>query len=162
MNVIVEMLFRFVMYVFLGFTMETIFSVTGINKVAGIKVERRVPKKYLEGFISLYMIPVYGFGFFAFRELFGLIQDWFILWRYLIWCVLITGTEAIFGFAYDKILGFYPWDYYAGSKYKVFKRGYTLWTLAPLWGLAGLLIELYIKIVEFAAPHILDIVMNNL
>ncbi|MEK6624004.1 MAG: hypothetical protein AABY86_03490, partial [Bdellovibrionota bacterium] len=58
----IELAFRFIMYVFCGFSMEIIFAVKGIELCVGVPIPRRVPGKYLEGFVSLYMIPIHGFG----------------------------------------------------------------------------------------------------
>lgn len=151
---IIESLFRFCMYVALGFTLEIIFSVTGIEKALGHTIpKKRSPKKYLEGFVSLYMIPIHGFGMlFGFEAVALAIGDYNIFIRYLAFCLLFSGTEAVTGFIYDKLTGFYCWDYYADSKYRVFKRGYTLWTLIPLWGIAGLILEIYSGLLIHISP----------
>lgn len=150
----IELFFRFCMYVALGFTLEIIFAVTGIEKALGFTLSnKRVPKKYLEGFVSLYMIPIHGFGMlFGFEPIARAIGDFNIFVRYLAFCVLISATEAFTGFIYDKLTGFYSWDYYADSKYRVFKRGYTLWTLVPLWGIAGLVMEVYSGLLIHVSP----------
>ena len=62
METAIEWTFRFVIYAMTGMALETIFAVDGIERVAATKIERRVPKKYLEGFVSLYMIPLHGLG----------------------------------------------------------------------------------------------------
>jgi hypothetical protein len=46
--------------------------------------------------------------------------------RWAIWGILFVFTEALMGFLMDKVLGFYPWDYYADSRFKIFRRGYSL------------------------------------
>jgi uncharacterized membrane protein len=150
---LLEYLFRFVMYVTFGFTLEIVFSVIGIERALGYTLNHRVPKKYLEGFVSLYMIPVHGFGMlFAFEYVTHAMAELHVLVRYLVYCVLISGAEVIAGFIYDKIFGFYSWDYYAESKYRVFKRGYTLWTLVPQWGIAGLILEAYSGLLVHISP----------
>ena len=159
---LVQLLFKFIMYAVFGLSLETVFSVAGIGRVSGVEIQRRTPKKYLEGFVSLYMIPVHGLGVLAFEAVFRSIQHWSIFFRYIVWCLLITGAEALAGFIYDRIFGFYSWDYYAQSKYKVFRRGYTLWTLLPLWGIAGLLLEGYVKIVNYVSPAVIDIVRGQI
>ena len=153
---ILEFLFRSFGYVMFGFFLEIFYAVTGIEKSVGAKIPRRVPRKYLEGFVSLYMIPIHGLGmYFGFEPLFGLIADWNIVLRFLVWAVTITAAEAIGGYIYQKILGFYSWDYYRLSPYKVFKDGYTLWTLLPQWGLAGLIMEKYSLLLQYLTPHAL-------
>ena len=44
------------------------------------------------------------------------------------------------------------------SKYKIFKKGYSLWTYIPVWGLYGLLLECLVKIVVGLSPYIVDVV----
>ena len=62
METVAPYLFRFVAYTFFGLCLEMLFAVTGIERALGCPVHRRVPKKYLEGFVSLYMIPLHGLG----------------------------------------------------------------------------------------------------
>ena len=137
-------IFQIVAFIFFGLSMEIIFAVTGIELVLGQKLKKQTPHKYLEGFVSLYMMPIHGLGVcFLFVPIFEQIQSLHIIIRYLIWCVSITGTEIIYGFLLEKAIGFYPWDYYKLSRFKIFKNGYSLWTLLPLWGIAGLILEHY-------------------
>ena len=157
METFIELFFRFVMYAMMGFCLETICAVDGIDRTLGFKVERRVPKKYLEGFVSVYMIPLHGLGMlFGFELLRDLTADWFILFRYLAWCVVFSFGEVLWGWTLDKTIGFYPWDYYARSKYRMFRRGYTLWTLVPAWGIAGVCLELYSDLVRHLSPHVAE------
>ncbi len=62
MDTFIEYTFRFCMYTLAGLTLETLFAVDGIDRALGFRLERRVPKKYLEGFVSVYMIPLHGLG----------------------------------------------------------------------------------------------------
>ena len=142
-------LFEFTAYVFFGLSMEVIFSVTGIEFCLGKKLKKQTPHRYLEGFVSMYMIPVHGFGvLLGFKNMFYLIETWHISLRYMIWCLAFTTVEVIVGFLYHKIIGFYPWDYYKESKFKIFKEGYSLWTLVPCWGIAGLVLENYVNLIQ--------------
>jgi len=142
-----DMVFRFSIYVLVGLTLEMTFSTTLLDFVMGVKINRRVPKKYLEGFVSLYMIPLHGFGMlFGFESVFPLISGLPWILRYVIWGIAFMLAEAGYGIVLKRIFGFYPWDYYADSKYKIMKNGYSLWTLLPFWGLYGLACE---KIVIF-------------
>ena len=148
MNLIYPYLFEFIAYVFFGLTLEIIFSVTGIERVLGYKLKKQTPHRSREGFVSLYMIPIHGFGvLFGVKNIFFLIQDFHIAFRFIIWSILISGTEVFTGYLYHKTIGFYPWDYYKDSKWKVFSEGYTLWTLIPLWGVAGLILEQYVSLI---------------
>jgi len=155
MDSFISQAFRFVMYAIMGMVLETINAVNGIDHSLGYPVHRRVPRRYLEGFVSLYMIPLHGFGMlYAFEWGRALTAHWFIGFRYLFWCITISFMEVAWGWILDKSIGFYPWDYYAQSKYKVFKRGYTLWTLVPQWGLAGLFLEVYSDLLRYLSPHV--------
>ena len=140
-----------------GFFLEVVYSVTGIERSVGAPIPRRVPKKYLEGFVSLYMIPIHGFGMlFGFEPMSELISNLHISIRFLIYAITITGCEALGGWLYDRLLGFYSWDYYERSPYKVFKRGYTLWTLLPQWGVAGLVLEQFSRLLNHLTPHVVQ------
>jgi hypothetical protein len=149
-------LYKAFFYILFGCTMEVVFSVIGIERLVGKKINRRVSKNYLEGFISLYMFPVYAIGLpFFFEPIFNLIKDWNIFSRYLFWSVSITTVEAFLGFISHKLLKFYPWDYYKLSNYKIFKEGYTLWNLIPFWGMAGLAIEFYSSYLNYSIKYFL-------
>ena len=147
------LVFRFLMYVFIGLSLEMIFSVTGLDLALGKEADRRRPKKYLEGFVSIYMIPVHGFGvLLLYENIYFTVRDFHIIFRYLLWAVSFAAAEAAAGFLYDRLLGFCPWDYYEISRYKIFRRGYTLWTLMPLWGLYGLVLEIFVQIFVYISP----------
>ncbi len=146
-------LFRFVFYVLFGFFLEVTYAVIGIERSCGAPLQRRVPKKYLEGFVSLYMLPIHGFGMlFGFEAIHPQIVHWPIWVRFIVWAVIITGGEALAGFVYLKTLGFYSWDYYRDSRFKIFKEGLTLWTLLPQWGLAGLVFEQFSSLLLALTP----------
>jgi len=36
----------------------------------------------------------------------------------------------------------------------MFKRGYTLWTLVPMWGFAGMMLEVYSGLLLHLSPHV--------
>jgi hypothetical protein len=155
MQPLVEHLFRFVMYVMFGLSMEVIYAMHGISMAMGQKVPRRVPVKYVEGFVSAYMIPLHGFGLlFLFEPASDAIAGFHWLLRFAIYAVGISSVEALYGWILDRVLGFYPWEYYALSKFRVFRRGYTLWTLVPNWGIAGLLLEVYTGLIRHLSPHV--------
>jgi hypothetical protein len=150
-----QLCFRFVAYVMFGFSMEIVFAVTGIERMVGAKIERRVPKKYLEGWVSLWMAPLHGFAvLFGFELMHGWIAGWHWSLRYLVWCLIFTGMEIAYGWLQDKVLGFHTWDYYAKSRWRIHPRGYSLWTLVPAWGLAGLLLEVYSGLMRHLSPHV--------
>ena len=157
METVIVGTFRFVLYAFFGLTMEMVFSVLGIDKALGYRVERRVPRRYLEGFVSLYMIPLHGLGVLLFFEpAHDFVREWFIGARFCLWAVSFTVAEIAWGLLLEKTAGFFPWDYYAHSKYKLGARGYTLWTLIPQWGIAGLMLEVYSDLMLHLSPYVLD------
>jgi len=152
-------LYRFIMYVFFGLTLETMFSVIGIEKTLGIHLKKRTPHKYLEGFVSLYMIPLHGLGvLFLFEPTYDLLLSWNIPFflRYIFWALTITSLEALYGAFQLKTLGFYTWDYYKESRFKVFPSGLTTWTLLPHWGFAGAMLELYTTLHRYFSPHLIN------
>lgn len=134
-----DLLIRFFGYIGFGFVMEMTF--VALSKVIDGKIRGR--DIYLEGHTYLWMAPVYGFLLlFIFEPVHSLTMNIYPLFRFIIWAITFTFFEALCGWIYDKKLGFCPWDY-SGSKFKMFKRGYTKWTLIPQWGIAGLFIEGY-------------------
>lgn len=161
MELAVALSFRFFLYVLFGLTLEVLFAMHGIEVMLGYKLKRRVPFRYLEGFTSAYMIPLHGLGLlFGFELMHELMRHWFIGLRFVAWAVMITSCEVLWGLALEKTIGFYPWDYYAQSKYRVFKNGYTLWTLIPMWGLAGLGLEVYSDLLIYLSPYAVDFFLN--
>ena len=150
-----QYLFRAIAYIMFGIVMEVMFSVVGIEVLLGQTIpNRRLPKRYLEGFVSLFMIPLYlWIGFMIMEPELEFIPLPIII-RFLAWSVCLTMWEALYGFMLDAFLGDYPWSYYALSKYKIFKRGYTLWTLVPVWGLVGLIAEWYVSLVLYLSPYV--------
>lgn len=157
METLIAYLFRFTLYVMFGLCMEVLFAAHGIDVVLGYRVPRRVPRKYLEGFVSLTMIPLHGLGLlFLFEPGAAAIQGLQFTLRFAIYAVGIAAMEAAYGWLCEKALGFYSWDYYAGSRYRVFKGGYTLWTLLPLWGVAGMLLEPYSRLLQHLTPYAVE------
>jgi hypothetical protein len=157
MDDVIGYLFRFLMYAMFGLSMETVFSIYPIELVLGTKVRRRVPFKYLEGFVSAYMIPLHGLGLLIFFEPgSAAISSFHPVVRFAIYAIGITLMEVLWGWLCDRTLGFYSWDYYATSRYRIFKRGYSLWTLVPCWGAAGMLLEVYTDLMIILTPHVVS------
>lgn len=143
------LLVRFLGYVMFGFFMEVCF--VALSKIIDGKI--RGKDIYLEGHTYLWMIPIYGvLLLFVFEPLHSLIYSWNVIVRWIVWAITFTFFEGLAGYCYDKILGFCPWDY-SKSKWKVFKNGYTKWSLLPQWGIAGLIIEGYsIMLIKVSGP----------
>ena len=150
---LIALTFRFVLYTFFGLSLEIIFSVIGIERTMGSAIERRVPRRYLEGFVSLYMIPLHGLGLlFGFELISAAISSWFIGVRFVVYALVFTCAEIAWGWILMRTRGFFPWDYYTESRYQL-AHGYTLWTLIPQWGIAGLIIEVYSRLLIDLSPH---------
>ena len=155
METLIEHGFRIVIYAMTGMVMETLFAVDGIERMMGTALHRRVPKKCLEGFVSLYMIPLHGLGMlYGFEWGRAFTAAWVWPLRYLWWAAMLTIAEIAWGFLLDKVFGFYSWDYYADSKYRIFKRGYSMWTLVPMWGVAGLVLERWSDLLVHLSPFV--------
>ncbi len=151
----VELVFRAVCYTVLGLTAEVVGAVLPIEWALGFKVQRRVPVKYLEGFVSLYMIPLHGLGvMFLYEPVRFAITEWHFLLRYLVYAALITSMEIAWGFAQHRVMGFFTWDYYGQSKYRMGKYGYSLWTLVPYWGLVGMVLEPVSGLLRHLGPYV--------
>ena len=162
MDTLIGPAFRFAMYVMFGLSMEVLFATFPINWMLGFRITRRVPEKYLEGFVSAYMIPLHGFGIlFLFEPGRAVIAGLPVPVRYLLYCTAITTMEICWGWILEKTVGFYSWDYYAQSKYRIFKRGYSLWTLVPAWGVAGLALELYSDLMLHISPGVVEFITGR-
>ncbi len=151
MEIIIGWIFRFWAYVFFGFAME--IKVTALSKVTDGDITEE--DKNLHGYISLWMIPVYGILLlFIFEFVHGYIETWNFVFRYIVWCLSFTAFEALAGWFYDKVLHVRPWDYRKdwGSIF----NGYTKLTYIPLWGIAGLIIEQYSRLLIFLTPYACD------
>lgn len=155
MDTAIELGFRFFAYVIFGFSLEVVGAVVGIERMVGAPVPRRVPKRYLEGWVSLYMAPLHGIGvLFGVELLHDAIRAWPLPARYLVWAVVFTAAEWAYGWLQDRILGFCTWDYYALSRYRIGRRGYSLWTLVPIWGFAGLMVEAWSDLMRHLSPYV--------
>ena len=156
-NFIIACSFRFIAYFFFGFALEIFF--VAVSKITDGKIAGR--DKYLEGKTYLWMIPIYGILLLGvFEPLFHLVHEWPWYCRFLLWAVSFTFFEGLTGWLYDKILGFCPWDY-SKDKWKVFERGYTKWSLLPMWGIAGLVIEHYSALMVYLSPHVITFILQT-
>ena len=150
---VVGLCFRGFCYMLLGVFLEVSFSVFLIEKVTGAPVAKRVSKNHLEGHISLYMYPLHALGMvFGFELVLRQMVHLQMGVRYLIWCVLFTAVEFVYGMLLHKFVGLFPWDYYKLSKYKIGKNGYSLYTIIPLWGVAGVILEQASLLLQFLSP----------
>jgi hypothetical protein len=148
METFIVYLTRACVFIAFGLCMEIIFTALSYA-IDGTKTSKDEAffgehDDNLIGTVSLYMIPVYGIMISVFfpltlKGMLLISLPWF--GRYFVYAILISAIEAFFGWFYDKVFHVMPWDY-SECKDKVFKRGYTRWFYVPLWGFAGLIIEL--------------------
>ena len=156
MQNIVEMLFRFFIYISVGLVMEIKF--VAATKLMDGKITDE--DKKLMGTVSMWMVPVYGFLIlFVFEAVFNVIYSWPWWARYIVWSFSITGFEVLSGFIYDRILGFCPWNY-RKSPFAICGN-YTKSYLVPLWGLAGLALEKLVELLIFISPCASEFYMNS-
>jgi len=161
MEALIAVAFRSLMYTLFGLAGEVLGAVYPIELFLGRKVRRRVPFKYLEGFVSLWMVPLYALGIpFLFEPVRDLIAEWHVGLRFLVYAGLITGMEWLWGLCLARTLGFFTWDYYAESRYSMGRSGYSLWTLIPYWGLAGLVLEAWSDLVRHLVPFVVEYVLG--
>jgi hypothetical protein len=155
MDTAIPLLFRFTAYMCFGLVMETLCAIDGIERLVGRPIPRRVPKKYLEGFVSAYMIPLHGLGvLFLMEPMIDMVAPVSWPFRVAVYAAGLTVCEMAWGWILDKTLGFFPWDYYSLSKWKIGKRGYSLWTLVPMWGFAGMVLEQYCGLIRYLSPFV--------
>ena len=150
--------FRMTAYVAFGLIMEIGF--TAISALVDGKVTDE--DKRLRGVVSLYMIPVYGILLLAMFEpvyfvMLRIDTPWFI--RAVLWALLITGTEALCGWLYARFLKVKPWDY-SQCKDRIFPGGYARWAYVPLWGIAGLFLEVYVTFVVNLSTYVPSVIRN--
>jgi uncharacterized membrane protein len=97
------MVIRFILYGFLGWILEIIFTGSGSLLRGSIS---------LTGYTYLWMFPIYGLAVFLEPIHDGIRKaPWPI--RGLIWAALILVIEYLSGWILIQLIGFCPWDYTA-------------------------------------------------
>jgi uncharacterized membrane protein len=99
--------------------------------------------KELRGFTSIWMFPIYGSAVF-FEPIYVSLKNFPVAVRGCVYMVLIFAAEYASGFILEKTLGECPWDY-KDSKMNVY--GLIRIDYAPVWFIAGLLMESVFKII---------------
>ena len=149
--ILIGWFFRFWAYVFFGFIME--IKVTAILKLTDGEITE--DDRNLHGQISLWMIPVYGILLlFVFEPVHNLIGSWHFIYRHIIYSISFTAFEALSGWLYDRYLHVRPWDY--RNDWGSILNGYTKLTYIPLWGIAGLIIEQYSRLMIFLSEYVYE------
>jgi uncharacterized membrane protein len=121
------MIKRFFIYGIVGWSMEIIW--TGMYSLMHGNAS-------LEAYTSLWMLIIYGSAVFL-EPLHDLMRGWNIIFRGIIWVVIIWGIEYSTGRLLLSILHVYPWRYY--GKFAV--DGLVRLDYAPAWFVAGLIFE---------------------
>ncbi|MFC1615841.1 hypothetical protein ACFL21_01760 [Patescibacteria group bacterium] len=124
-------LIRAIAYVCIGVTLEVVY--TGIKSFI-VKKDKR-----LLGFTQVWVMPIYALGaIFIFEPLHHQISDIHIIFRFLIYALIIFVLEYIFGLIFKLITGKCPWEY--KGKWNI--HGFINLPHFPFWGILGLLFEI--------------------
>ncbi|NLK21631.1 MAG: hypothetical protein GX308_06030 [Epulopiscium sp.] len=132
---------RFVVYGFIGWSMEIIW--TGLKSL--IKKDIK-----LTGNTSIWMFPIYGLTVFL-EPLCKRIKKRHVVFRGGVYTICIFVVEFATGSLLKKILGVCPWDY---GKRRFSVRGLIRLDYAPAWFAAGLIFEwLYHLLTQLSNPQ---------
>ncbi len=126
-SIISNMLTRYIIYGFLGWNVEIIW--TGLNSLAS-------GSKDLIGHTSIWMFFIYGTAVFVLEPIHYKIAEFNWLFRGIIWMFLIFAIEMISGLAL-KLIGVEAWHYYGPTSI----LGIIRIDYAPLWFILGLVFE---------------------
>lgn len=123
------MIIRFILYGFLGWILEILFTGSGSLLRGSLS---------LTGYTYLWMFPIYGLAVCLEPIHDGIRQaPWPI--RGLIWVAVILVIEYLSGWILIQLIGFCPWDYSGSSPYAV--EGLIRLDFSPFWFVAGLIFE---------------------
>ncbi len=128
------MIKRFFIYGIAGWSMEIVW--TGFYSLANGNVG-------LEAYTNLWMFFIYGCAVFL-EPLHDIIQNWNVIFRGIIWVVIIWGIEYTTGKVLLNILDVYPWRYFGPFAVE----GIVRLDYAPAWFVAGLLFERMHRILD--------------
>jgi uncharacterized membrane protein len=121
------MIKRFVIYGFLGWSIEIIW--TGIASLLNGDLR-------LFAYTSIWMFFIYGLAVFL-EPIHDIIRRWRWPVRGIIWVLIIWGIEYTTGIALVKVLGVHPWLYQGSFAVD----GLVRVDFAPAWFIAGLIFE---------------------
>jgi uncharacterized membrane protein len=132
---------RFLVYGLLGWGAEIVWTA--------------LPKRWpfdpaLEGFTTLWAFPLYGSAVFLFEPLHDWLRPWPLLARGLVYAAGFIVVELVAHFLIARLVGKKPWDYTGQTRWTI--GGYTRLDYAPLWFLAGILLEPVHDTLVRAAP----------
>ncbi|NLU50678.1 MAG: hypothetical protein GXX09_09800 [Syntrophomonadaceae bacterium] len=120
---------RFVLYGFIGWIAEVIFTGTSSFLAGSLR---------LTAYTYLWMFPIYGTAVFL-EPLHDHIRD--VPWpvRGFIWAGAIFVIEYLAGGLLHLLIGFCPWDYTGTTPFSV--GGYIRLDFLPIWFAGGLIFE---------------------
>src|SRR5262249_30753178 len=126
------MLTRFLLYGFLGWSVEVFWSAIEDFWPRG-KWDWR-----LRGQSNLWSFPIYGMAVFLFEPLHDAVRHLPWVARGMIYVVCIWIVEYTAGWALRRILGVCPWDY---TSYRHHLKGLISWDYLPIWFVFGFILE---------------------
>ena len=139
MDMIIDLLKRFVIYGCVGIFIEIIW--TGLGSAAE-------GDKNLRCNTYLWMFPIYGTGIIL-EPIHELIRGLLWIYRGFIWAVLIFTIEYITGFILKLTLGGCPWNYDRDGEVAVSVKGFIRLDFLPLWFCVGLIFECIHDFIKF-------------
>ena len=101
--------FLFIVFGCLGISVEVIF--TAFSKLITELYSSKLVDFALLGNSYVWMFFIYGIGSIAFPVLYNLINHFHLLFRLLIYAIVIFIIEFLTGFLLDVIMGSCPWKY---------------------------------------------------
>lgn len=121
------MLIRYIIYGFLGWNIEIIW--TGFTSLTS-------GSKNLMGHTSIWMFFIYGAAVFLFEPVHAWISHFHWFWRGCVWTMLIFVIELVSGLIL-KAVGIRAWEYTGPTSV----LGVIRLDYAPLWFMVGLIFE---------------------
>ena len=149
MNLLIAFLFRAIIYTLWGLVLEVIATAVGNIFTKGWNKDT----KLLNGDVSLWMAPIYGFFiFFCFEPIHTTILFLPAYIRFAIWAFCFMAIEFIVGLAYDKLFHIRPWNY---DKDAGNICGYTKFSLFAFWGWGALWVESLSRFLIYLTPTVI-------
>lgn len=137
---------RFLLYGFLGWSVEIFWSAVEDTCL------RRVKGWQLKGQSYLWSFPLYGLIVFLFEPLHDAVRPLPWLVRGLIYVAGIWTVEYAAGWLLKRAVGRCPWDY---TCYRHHLHGLIGWDYFPLWFLFGFVLEYLHDRLVVLTPHII-------
>lgn len=139
MNIIFDVLKRFVIYGCAGMFIEIIWTGLG-SAVSG--------DKNLKCKTYLWMFPIYGMGILL-EPVHEFIRGLLWIYRGFIWAAVIFAIEYATGYILKLTLGGCPWDYDGDGEVITSVKGLIRLDFLPLWFGVGLIFERIHDFIKF-------------